>query len=279
MVVVQTKQTNFVITPSMTESNAIVYVTLIEWNNKSINNQSLNRLMGILPPERQAKLRKFYHAEDSWRSLIGQLLPRYWLRQKQVSLDVVRFEATEHGKPIIAQSPVPLTYNVTHDSDMVAIACGSGESVGIDLMRVALPRRTSMNEFVDFVSEQLTAREKEALDPRVGNEATRLLRLYRMWTVKEAYTKALGEGLGYDFARIEYDVLEGTVTVDGKPPSGWEIVSFLVRRIADTYVISTARRVGEEGTAMLHLEDAPKGLVEFIELDTLAECLVPSTDK
>jgi 4'-phosphopantetheinyl transferase len=100
-----------------------------------------------------------------------------------------------------------------------------------------------------------------------------------MWTVKEAYTKALGEGLGYDFARIEYDVLEGTVTVDGKPPSGWEIVSFLVRRIADTYVISTARRVGEEGTAMLHLEDAPKGLVEFIELDTLAECLVPSTDK
>ncbi|KAG8691797.1 copper chaperone of lysine biosynthesis protein [Ceratobasidium sp. 423] len=265
----------------MPVDNAVIYAALIEWNDKLINTESLNRLMGILPPERQAKLKKFYHAEDSWRSLIGQLLPRYWLRQKQIDPETVGFDATEHGKPIIltgqkTQSPVALTYNVTHDSDVVAIACGSGEPVGIDVMRVALPRRTSMNEFVEFVSEQLTAREKEALDPKAGSEATRLLRLYRMWTVKEAYTKALGEGLGYDFARIEYDVLNGKVTVDGKPPPGWEIMSFLVRHATDTYVISTARRIGGDQATMLHLEDAPEGLVQFVEVNTVGECLVPS---
>ncbi|KAH7344559.1 4'-phosphopantetheinyl transferase superfamily [Rhizoctonia solani] len=260
----------------MTENRAVIYVTPIEWSNKLISTESLNRLMGILPPERQVKLKKFYHAEDSWRSLIGQLLPRYWLCQKQIDPATVGFETTEHGKPIITQSSVPLTYNVTHDSDMVAIACSSGEPVGIDVMKVALPRRTSMNEFVEFVSEQLTAREKEALDPRAGNEPTRLLRLYRMWTVKEAYTKALGEGLGYDFARIEYDVLNRQVTVDGNPPSGWEIASFLVRHMTDTYVISTARHVGGDQGTMLHLEDAPEDLVQFIGVDVLAECLAPS---
>ncbi|CAE6539362.1 unnamed protein product [Rhizoctonia solani] len=260
----------------MAENGAVVYVTLIEWDNKLINTEGLNRLMGILPPERQAKLKKFYHAEDSWRSLIGQLLPRYWLRQKQIDPGTIGFEATEHGKPIITQSSVPLTYNVTHDSNMVAVACGSGEPVGIDVMRVALPRRTSMNEFVEFVSEQLTAREKEALDPTAGDEATRLMRLYRMWTVKEAYTKALGEGLGYDFARIEYDVLNDMVTVDGKLPLGWEIASFLVRHAADTYVISTARQVGGDQVTTLHLADAPEGLVQFVNVNVLAECLVPS---
>ncbi|CAE6522174.1 unnamed protein product [Rhizoctonia solani] len=260
----------------MPENDAVIYATLIEWNDKLFNTESLNRLMSILPPERQAKLKKFYHAEDSWRSLIGQLLPRYWLRQKQIDLETVGFETTEHGKPIITQSPVPLTYNVTHDSDAVAIACGSGEPVGIDVMRVALPRRTSMNEFVEFVSEQLTAREKAALDPEAGSEATRLLRLYRMWTVKEAYTKALGEGLGYDFARIEYDVLNEKVAVDGKPPSGWEIVSFLAKHATDTYVISTARHIGGDQVTMLHLEDAPKGLVQFVEANALAACLAPS---
>ncbi|EUC65390.1 phosphopantetheinyl transferase [Rhizoctonia solani AG-3 Rhs1AP] len=260
----------------MAKNGAVIYVTLIEWDNKVINTEGLNRLMGILPLDRQAKLRKFYHAEDSWRSLVGQLLPRYWLRQKQIDPGTIGFEATEHGKPIITQSLVPLTFNVTHDLDMVAIACGSGEPVGIDVMRVALPRRTSMNEFVEFVSEQLTAKEKEAVGPTAGSEATRLVRLYRMWTVKEAYTKALGEGLGYDFARIEYDVLDGKVTVDGKPPLGWEIVSFLLRHAADVYVVSTARQVGGDQVTMLHLEDAPEGLVQFVKVDALVECLVPS---
>ncbi|CAE6419737.1 unnamed protein product [Rhizoctonia solani] len=126
----------------MAESNATIYVTPVEWNNKLINNEA------VYKPVHKG-------------SLIGQLLPRYWLRQRQIDPETVRFGATEHGKPIIARGPVPLTYNVTHDSDMVVIACGSGESVGIDVMRVALPRRTSMDEFVGFVSEQATYRARE----------------------------------------------------------------------------------------------------------------------
>lgn len=94
--------------------------------------------------------------------------------------------------------------------------------------------------------------------------------------MKEAYTKALGEGLGYDFARIEYDVLKGTVTVDRKIPQGWEITSFVVRHASDAYVVSTARQVGGEQTVMLHLDDAPDGLVELVEIKALAMYPVPS---
>lgn len=47
-----------------------------------------------------------------------------------------------------------------------------------------------------------------------------------MWTVKEAYTKALGIGLGFDFNRVQYDVLNNRLTVDGIILRGWQFVAF-----------------------------------------------------
>jgi len=56
-----------------------------------------------------------------------------------------------------------------------------------------------------------------------------------VWTAKEAYTKALGLGLGFDFRRIECDVVAGTVTVDGGVPGGWELARFSVSVGGDAY--------------------------------------------
>ena len=36
------------------------------------------------------------------------------------------------------------------------------------------------------------------------NHASKLSRLLSLWTLKEAYTKALGFGLGFDFSRVAY---------------------------------------------------------------------------
>ncbi|QRV91258.1 4'-phosphopantetheinyl transferase superfamily [Ceratobasidium sp. AG-Ba] len=252
-----------------------VYIVCIDWKGRDIGPKNLLDLMSVLPLDVQDRLKKFYHAEDSWRSLLGHLLPRYWLTQKAVSLGQVKFGKTEYGKPMITSSPTPLSYNVTHDSDMVAIACEAGNPIGVDVMKVALPRNTKMHEFVEFVSDQLSAREKQILQPSSGDEPSRLLWLYRMWTVKEAYTKALGEGVGYDFARIEYDVLNQTVKVDGRVPLGWDIVSFLVPYQADTYVVSVACQTGGDEWCMSHLDSPPEGLVKFVDVEALAKEFTP----
>lgn len=71
-------------------------------------------------------------------------------------------------------------------------------------------------------------------------------RFYLIWTLKEAYTKALGLGLGYDFKRIEYDVPRGTVRIDGVRPYGWEFVRFEAHRGEDAYVGVVARYIGSK---------------------------------
>lgn len=100
---------------------------------------------------------------------------------------------------------------------------------------------------------QLTSLEQHSLlgDPE-ANDALR--RLYLVWTLKEAYTKALGLGLGFDFKRIEVDVSASRIYIDGKSPLGWEFKSFtLESRSGDEYQVAMARLIGDRGSVAGHI--------------------------
>jgi 4'-phosphopantetheinyl transferase len=82
-----------------------------------------------------------------------------------------------------------------------------------------------------------------------------------IWTLKEAYTKALGLGLSFDFARIEYNVHEDVVLVDGKVPKGWHFTKFELFDGDDRYQGVTAELVGGERTEIVTAE--PNWLVRY----------------
>ena len=72
--------------------------------------------------------------------------------------------------------------------------------------------------------------------------------------MKEAYTKALGLGLGFDFSRIEYNVTRETLTIDGETPLGWQIIKFEIQNERDgekeAYQGVAARFTGGDVTAI-----------------------------
>jgi len=73
--------------------------------------------------------------------------------------------------------------------------------------------------------------------------------------MKEAYTKALGIGLGFDFGRIEFDVKADIVRIDGQVPQGWTFHKFQITEEGDLYV----------GVVAEFLEDSETVVVSEIE--------------
>ncbi|PIL36816.1 hypothetical protein GSI_00506 [Ganoderma sinense ZZ0214-1] len=140
-------------------------------------------------------------------------------------------------------SAEPIGYNVTHDNGVVAMAFSTGNSlfpdppayrIGLDVMLLQLPKRDTFPGFVEIFSEQLTSLERTILLPPASapslSPREQLRRFYLIWTLKEAYTKALGLGMGFDFSRIEYDVPNDVVRIDGVAPRGWRTQTLSPKR-------------------------------------------------
>jgi len=139
---------------------------------------------------------------------------------------------------------------------MIVMAFGTGDHetppfrIGVDIMKVKLSQREPFLQFIRIFSEQLTARETRAILSVPEDEGIR--RFFWVWTMKEAYTKALGFGLGFDFRRIEYDLLTNILTVDEEIPKGWQLIKFEVGHDNDMYQGVAARFVGGDETTVLH---------------------------
>ncbi|OBZ76787.1 L-aminoadipate-semialdehyde dehydrogenase-phosphopantetheinyl transferase [Grifola frondosa] len=222
------------------------------------------RGLGILDPDSQHRLGRFYHRVDGFRGLIGKLLPRLLLRERGIAVSSMTFGLTQTGKPYVTTPGLnpSIGYNITHDSGMIAMAYASGDDlypdppayrIGVDVMKLQLPKRDTFHGFVNTVGDQLTDLEREILisnaQPILELEALR--RFYLIWTLKEAYTKALGLGLGFDFKRIEYDVPRDVVKIDGMVPRGWKFARFELQNECggeqtETYVGVAAQYLGDE---------------------------------
>ena len=92
----------------------------------------------------------------------------------------------EHGKPSLAERP-EVRFNISH-ADGIAAAVVSENECGIDCERVRAydPR---------VMKRVCTEAEQAAISSAPEDE--RDLLFFRLWTLKEAYVKALGKGLSF----------------------------------------------------------------------------------
>jgi 4'-phosphopantetheinyl transferase len=133
---------------------------------------------------------RFTVARARLRQLLGTLLG--------VPPDSVELEYGQRGKPALARrfADSGLRFNLSHHDDVAVYAFASGREIGIDVEAVRVIRDAD-----DIAARMFSRRENEAyvaLDTR-----DRPLGFFNCWTRKEAFIKALGDGLHHPLDRFD----------------------------------------------------------------------------
>ncbi|RSH78418.1 copper chaperone of lysine biosynthesis protein [Apiotrichum porosum] len=202
----------------------------------TVPEDTFDRLLHHIPETAHARVRKFRHEADAildlLGSLAGRLLPTWYLRESGLVPPPThpQFKHKSRGKPYLS-SPVlarALDFNTSHEGAYVLLAVvegdgdGSGPEVDVGVDVMDLP--TDPDELYDSISYQLTLPERLAVAGTSGKVKAKLLTT--LWTIKEGFTKATGDGISFGLDRIEVDMGDGAVAgvkVDGKDirQEGW----------------------------------------------------------
>lgn len=100
----------------------------------------------------------------------------------------VEFEYGNHGKPAVKRAGLELRFNVAHSHDLALYAIASKREIGVDVEHVR-----SVTDADEIVERYFTSAENAVY--RALSKNQRPEAFFRIWTLKEAYLKALGSGL------------------------------------------------------------------------------------
>ena len=132
--------------------------------------------------------RDYAHAHDLLRRSLSRYAPtppQEW-----------SFNAGAHGKPFLADGG--LSFNLSHTRGLVACAIARSLSVGVDVERTARAL-----DFDKLAARFFSAQETASLSSGRTDSGTRF---FDLWTLKEAFIKAIGKGLSQPLSSFSFDL-------------------------------------------------------------------------
>lgn len=162
----------------------------------------------FLSPDELARAKRFVvrGARERYttaRAVLRNILARY----VSAPPDDLRFSYTEHGKPDLVHPATSLQFNVSHSHDLAVYALTTGQPLGVD---VEYLHRRAIVDRLKIAHRFFSDREYNALAslPRYRRDQAFLV----CWTRKEAFVKAIGQGLSCPLDQFD-------VTVDPGDPA------------------------------------------------------------
>jgi 4'-phosphopantetheinyl transferase len=204
--------------------------------------EQARRCLALISVEESARHQRFRFQEDRDSYLLAHALARSILAGLCGADPLaLRFEAGEHGRPeLVSPRCEPrLRFNLSHTRGLVACAVALDHDVGVDVEH--LDRRVQIDQLAPSVFSDA---ERAAL-ARLSDDARRV-RFFELWTLKEAYIKAVGKGLALRLQSITLELDAGprpqiafAPPLDDDPRAWW----FDVRQPLDGYMLAAALRL------------------------------------
>ncbi len=169
----------------------------------------------LLSDEERARAARFAFARDRRDFAAAHALTRRVLSSYEtVAPSAWAFETSARGKPSIAahqSGAPPLAFNLSHTRGMVACAVARGADIGVDVEQVD-PDLDALS----LAARHFSPRENEQLAAVAVDQ--RAARFVEIWTLKEAFIKATGDGLSQPLDAFGFSIgADGAIGFSGPP--------------------------------------------------------------
>lgn len=196
---------------------------------------SINEYMHYLKylsEEKCQRLSQFIRKEDFLRSLVADLLIRVMLA-KHLNLrnTDIKILTNSYGKPFLEGHS--LEFNVSHSGEWIA-AVVNHSPVGIDVEKIQ-PLE------LDIARRFFTEKECEELAAK--NEYEKNQYFFDLWTLKESYIKACGQGLSIPLSSFSFSVVGEKIFFENDHSQG--LFYFRQYHVHEQYKLAVCSSTGD----------------------------------
>lgn len=156
-----------------------------------VESEVIPELLPLLDNAERDRASRFVFERDRFRFIVGRARLRQALSARlNVRPEAVQLVCGKRGKPALARpfASSNLQFNVSHSGDLAVYAFAYGHQIGVDVEAVRM-----LGDADGIAARFFSPRENEAY--LALDAADRPLGFFNCWTRKEAFIKALGDGL------------------------------------------------------------------------------------
>jgi 4'-phosphopantetheinyl transferase len=144
----------------------------------------------------------------------------------KVTMEAVHLGEQKLGKPTLISPKNSLDFNVAHSNDLFVCAIADSGLIGVDVEEI---KEIDLRTALEFCCDS------ELAYLNTGNDIERRINFFKLWTLKEAYVKAIGKGLSYPLKDICFNLMDlSSVKIEGNASKKW---LFDINKV-DNYILS-----------------------------------------
>ncbi len=194
---------------------------IYKYSISDVKQNKLSVWFKAMSQERQVDVMRIVNEKKRISKIVSDYLCRKAVSEFcGIAQEEIAFVKNNHGKPCAENLPV--YFSVSHSTDMVICAV-SDKEIGIDIERTKPFNPNAAKKF---------ATEKE-LEYIRSNENG----FFEIWTLKEAYFKCIGTGLGADIKNVSFEILTDKVVCSDR---GYELSFY---DAAEGYICSVCKKI------------------------------------
>ncbi|XP_035730894.1 L-aminoadipate-semialdehyde dehydrogenase-phosphopantetheinyl transferase-like [Vespa mandarinia] len=175
-----------------------------EWNPSE---KEFSHAISCVQLEEKERLDRFVFRKDVRASLIGRLLMRKFVNDyTNIPYDKILFTRDNNNKPILKNSPINISFNVSHQG-YYSVLAGEIRDVllGVDIMKLEYTGGKRLSEFFRIMNRNFSSSEwDEIRGTPTCLEVEQISMFCRHWALKESFVKALGIGIVTDLRTIDF---------------------------------------------------------------------------